>query len=169
MVEIKSTFDIIMEKTRGMTVSEEEKALMRERELEGKTRGIFQKYLDGAISLARFKEEWDHFGKDREKALPFLKRMCVEKADPEDENSLVFALLKEIVGVEGDRLEHALESARENLEARRLKLLERARRALAESGISGSAVQPNLDADPEWREAVSQVKEKLRTNLLASM
>ena len=47
MGEIKSTMDIIMEKTKGLTMTEEEKAEYKHKELTGKVRGLIQKFLDG--------------------------------------------------------------------------------------------------------------------------
>ena len=57
MAEIKSTLDLIMEKTRGLTMTEEEKRELREKDLVGKVRGLVQKYLDGALDMDRFREK----------------------------------------------------------------------------------------------------------------
>jgi len=167
MAEIKSTLDIIMEKTRGLTMTDEEKAAMHDRELEGKTRGLVQKYLDGTIPMAKFQKEWDRLGKDREKALTILKRICVENVEPEGENGPLLELLRDVAGMESDSLERALERAREDLDTRRLESQERIREALAESGIYGSAALPNLNADPQWKEIVFRQKERLHDELLS--
>ena len=57
MGEIKSTLDIIMEKTKGLTMSEEEKEAFQKKETEGKVRGFLQRYLDCVIDLERLKAE----------------------------------------------------------------------------------------------------------------
>ncbi|MBW2094013.1 MAG: hypothetical protein JRI80_03920 [Deltaproteobacteria bacterium] len=165
MAEIRSTLDIIMEKTRGLTMTEEEKTVMRDRELEGKTRGLVQKYLDGAIPMATFRKEWDQWGKDQEKALPILTRMCIENVEPEEENARLFELLQEVAGVDTGLLNRVLDRSREDLETKRLESRERIRKALAASGITGSAIFPNLEADPEWKETVSETRQKLRAEL----
>ena len=57
MGEIKSTLDIIMEKTKGLTMTEEEKTEYRQQELTGKVRGLIQKFLEGVLKLEKFKVE----------------------------------------------------------------------------------------------------------------
>ena len=51
MGEIKSTLDIIMEKTKGLTMSEEERTSFKEKELTGKVKGLVQKYINGFLRL----------------------------------------------------------------------------------------------------------------------
>ncbi|NQT55992.1 MAG: hypothetical protein HQ551_07155, partial [Desulfobacteraceae bacterium] len=57
MGEIRSTMDIIMEKTKGLTMTEKEKAEFQQRELTGKIKGLIQKFFDGSINLDRLKIE----------------------------------------------------------------------------------------------------------------
>ena len=57
MGEIKSTIDIIMEKTKGMTMSEDEKQEIKKKELTGKIRGLIQRFMDGVINLDGLKIE----------------------------------------------------------------------------------------------------------------
>jgi hypothetical protein len=54
MAEIKSTLDIIMERTRGLRMTGDEKRAFRGQETAGKIKGLVQKCLDGAIDLVRF-------------------------------------------------------------------------------------------------------------------
>ena len=57
MAEIKSTLDIIMEKAKKFSVTEEEKKGFRRQELEGKIKGLVQKALDGVLDYGRFQTE----------------------------------------------------------------------------------------------------------------
>ncbi|MCK9276084.1 MAG: hypothetical protein M0P57_13445 [Syntrophales bacterium] len=54
MAEIKSTLDIIMEKTRGMTLSDQEKKEIRLKEQEGKIKGLVERFSVGFISKSDF-------------------------------------------------------------------------------------------------------------------
>ena len=56
MGEIKSTLDIIMEKTKGLTMTEEEKTAFKSKEMEGKVKGALQKFLDGILDVERLKK-----------------------------------------------------------------------------------------------------------------
>ena len=57
MGEIRSTLDIIMEKTKGLSMSEEEKKAFKKQETAGKIRGLIQKYLDGTVAMDKLKVE----------------------------------------------------------------------------------------------------------------
>ena len=61
MAEIKSTLDLIMEKTKGLTMSDEEKEAFQQKELETKLRGSLQKVMEGRLKLERFQMELDAF------------------------------------------------------------------------------------------------------------
>ncbi len=167
MAEIKSTLDIIMEKTKGLTMTEEEKAAMRDKELTERSQGLLQKYLDGAISMGKLKEEWSDLGKEQENAQAILTRICMEGIDPETDNGPLLAVLDQVAGTDTGPVGKALERAMADLKASRSKSLEEIRRALAERGISGSAIRPNLNADPQWKEVSSQVRERLHAALLS--
>jgi len=65
MGEIRSTMDIIMEKAKGLTMSEEEKETFRKKETEGKVRGFLQRFLDGFIDAERLKDEIGSLGEER--------------------------------------------------------------------------------------------------------
>lgn len=167
MAEIKSTLDIIMEKTRGLTMTVEEKAAMHDKKLAENSRGLVRKYLDGTISMERFKEEWDDLAKEQENARIILTRICMESMDPEADNGPLLAVLYQVTGADTGPVGKALKKAKADLEERRAKALEKIREALAEGGISGSAVLPNLNADSEWQEVSSQVRQELHATLLA--
>ena len=56
MAEIKSTLDLVLERTKNLTLTEEEKKSLQRKELEGKIRGWGQKYLDGLMRLSAVNE-----------------------------------------------------------------------------------------------------------------
>jgi hypothetical protein len=167
MAEIKSTLDIIMEKTRGLTMTEEEKAAMHDKKLAENSRGLVRKYLDGTISMERFKEEWGDLAKEQENARVILTRICMESTDPEADNGPLLAVLHQVAGADTGVVGEALERARADLEERRAEARERIRTALAGRGISGSAILPNLDADSQWKEVSSRVRQELHALLLS--
>jgi hypothetical protein len=59
MAEIKSTLDIIMERTKNLTMTDKEKASFRRKEAEGKVKGWVQKYQDGVIELDTIKSYFE--------------------------------------------------------------------------------------------------------------
>ena len=74
MTEIKSTMDIIMEKAKKFSVTEEEKKAFRRHELEGRIKGLIQKYLDALVDLEKLKEDIGALRKEEPKELDQLIR-----------------------------------------------------------------------------------------------
>ena len=57
MGEIKSTIELMMERTKNLTMTGEEKAQLRQKELTEKAKGWLVRYLDGILSLENLKAE----------------------------------------------------------------------------------------------------------------
>ena len=168
MGEIKSTLDIIMEKTKGLTMSDEEKRAFQKSEVEGKVRGLLQKYLDGFMDLDILREEINAFGENRHKmAREALIKGCMDRIDPEEENTPIFDLLEHLSDVASGPIRKAQTEFYRDLEegraVREKGLMER----LQERGISGSAVIPNLNADPEWVRYRSEMGERFKEKVVS--
>ncbi|MCX5842099.1 MAG: hypothetical protein NTY16_11755, partial [Deltaproteobacteria bacterium] len=71
MAEIKSTLELIMERTKNLTMTEEEKENLQKKERAGKINGLVQKYLDRIISVKTLKSEIEL----EEKAFPEFRQM----------------------------------------------------------------------------------------------
>ena len=78
MAEIKSTLDIIMERTKNLTMTDEEKASFRRKEAEGKVKGWIQKYQDGAIGLDKLKSDFKKEQAEYPEALHILKSQLLD-------------------------------------------------------------------------------------------
>lgn len=163
MAEIKSTLDLIMEKTAGLTLSREEKAEAESREREKRARGIALRLLEGTLRPRELEAEISRAaGDDRTGFLALVGAELIRAADlgradgpgleealaalfPEREAELRSAL-REV------REEYARETARiEEAEAEKF-LAELKRR-----GIYGSAIRPQVEAAPDQ----GSFKEKL--------
>ena len=95
MGEIKSTLDIIMEKTKDLKMTDEEEREFRKREIEGKVRGALQKFLDGLMDSNRLKEELIGLGeKQFTMAKEALLKGCVGRMEPGADNSPILDALE---------------------------------------------------------------------------
>ena len=164
--EIRSTMDIIMEKTRSLAPSEEEKASFRRREIEVLARGLVQKVQDKILSPEKVRDTLEDQAPDRREPLrEALIRSCIERLDPGSDHAALLELLSDAAGVDPAQIESGVAESASRLEARagarRAALLE----GLRGKGISGSAVRANLEADPEWPELVEQERQALRRAL----
>ena len=166
MGEIKSTLDIIMEKTRGLTMTDEEKKAFEKEEVEGRVRGFLQKFIDSIIRLEGLKKEIGAFDeKQRTSANEALIRECIARIDPEAENGSLFDVLEHVAGMDPVPLRnifYEFQTLLDRQKGEKEKILEE---SLKERGISGSAVIPNINADSEWIRCLSEMREGFNEKL----
>jgi DNA-binding protein YbaB len=166
MAEIKSTLDIIMEKAKKFSVTEEEKKAFKRQEMEGKIKGLIQKYLDGLVDMERLKEDIAVLRKDDPEELDHLFRQeAVDRIQPGENSAPLLRVLSSAVGMDTGPIKKLLNDFDRETKQKRV----RRERALGEEfrkkGISGSAVIPNLDADEEWGKVASEAKEAFMREL----
>ena len=65
MGEIKSTLDLVMEKTKHLSLSDEEKQSQKKAELEKRVNGLLQKYQDQVLSLEQLLGEYTRLKQER--------------------------------------------------------------------------------------------------------
>ena len=176
MGEIKSTLDLVMEKTKNLSLSDEERQGQKDREIESRIRGLLQKFYDQAIKVDNLKSEYQKLQKDYDLSdnAPLIKEIC-RQIELGKDNHAFFELLArfEAADIEGvtsvlDEYDDAIDAAARE----RSKVL---KDKLAEAHfISGPAVVPNLEADKAWREQEGEMRDKFepllnqaKTKLLA--
>ncbi|MFO7601576.1 MAG: hypothetical protein R6X27_17500 [Candidatus Desulfacyla sp.] len=166
MGEIRSTLDIIMEKARGVQVTEEDKAAFMRREVEGKIRGILQRHLDGILDTEQLQSEMEAFGGDRQEiAAAALRRECLERMVLDGDNHGLLNVLSRVSGFDTKPVEKLLLRYREELERKRSHREALLGEHLKRQGISGSAVVPNLKADPEWTRYSAETRDRFHQEL----
>jgi hypothetical protein len=166
MSEIRSTLDIIMEKAKGLTATDEEKEGFRKREMEGKIRGALQRFLEGLMALDGLEEELGVVGGDRQDwAKEILSEECLGRIDPEKDNASVLKVLEDLLDMDIRRLHQMLSEFRGQMKKRGQEHEKRMRLRLENLGVSGSAVTPNINADPEWLRYLSELREGFREKL----
>jgi len=159
MGEIKSTLDIIMEKTKGLTVTKEEKESFRKKEAEGKVRGLLQRFLDGFIDLERLKNEIGDFGDKHDGIVgEALLRECMGRMAPGADNTKLLDALENALGLDIAPIQKILQDYNHDLEQQRINRQQVIQKILEESGISGTAVIPNINADQNWIGYLSEMK-----------
>ena len=86
MAEIKSTLELIMEKTKNLTFTDEEKKASRKKEVQGKVRGFITKFMDGVMNLDTLGQGIASFEKeDQGIAKEIVVNECLSRIDPETE------------------------------------------------------------------------------------
>ena len=149
MAEIKSTLDIIMEKTKGLSLSAEEKEALKREETAKKIRAWVQRFLDNKATLEEVKRELKEALKD-EAARSLLRAELIAHLHPEGGNGKVFRMMKELLNLRTKPVEEKIDAFLKGLIVMRVARLKHLEEKLAGSGIFGSAILPNIAGDPEW-------------------
>lgn len=168
MAEVKSTLDLVMEKTRHMTLSEEEKEVRRRKEFSDHLKGVLQKYMDGILAIEGAEDEIAALKKEFDlDAKPVLKARLLEAFDLDDDTAPLLELLRRVLQADTRGIQDVLRAYRE----KRDTLLHEAARSTVETlrkahGISGTAVLPNPEKNPDVRDALRTLRASFQSRLL---
>ena len=162
MGEIKSTLDIVMEKTRHLTLSEAEKTEQKQDEVGKRLKGLLQKYADSLLRKEGLERELESLKKTFEiKVHDVLACMLLSGLEPGRGNKSALELLDEACGIDVSRIDVLLHECREKLRFEAEKRTEEIKIKLAQKRfISGSAVVPNLETDSKWISTFQTIKGK---------
>lgn len=170
MAEIKSTLELIMEKTKDMTPTNEEKKAFRKKEIQGKVKGLLMKFLDGFLDLDNLKNKIAPFEeKDHAAVRNVLINDCLDRIDPEADNAFPFDILQHVTGIDIEPIRKLLSDFSTTLEGERHGYEQRLSSRIREKGISGSAVLPNLEADADWTHFLQESKMRFREKIYNQM
>ena len=169
MGEIKSTLDLVMERTRHLSLSDEEKQRQKTAAFEKRLQGLLQQYADGAVSIDKLQErivalETELQTADRQIVLAAV----VKRIDPDRDNTHWIDLLAKEAPAFCGPLQASLDAYRK----RRAELLaagaQDQREGLARRhGIAGTAVVPNPRQDPTCQERLAALKKETQTGFEA--
>ena len=162
MGEIKSTLDLVLEKTRHLTLSDEEKQRQQKDQALKSLNGVLQKYLDGQIQLGRLQEELERLRSDST-ALDarLILDQVLKLVQIDADNTAWLAYLEAVASEAVVFIKQVLSDHSEALNS---EAQQRQNQMLHDLGgkylISGSAVIPNLQADKTWKQRRSSIREK---------
>ena len=156
MGEIKSTLDIVMEKTKHLSLSEEEREAQINEDIRKTVKGLIQKYKDRMLDAKQLEDEWNNLEKENQLSdRKILVDVIMDQLHLNADNSLLMTSLQDICGEDTKSLESVLEDyitkKKEVVQARQEALQEDIAKRYH---ISGSAVVPNLETDSDWTEAM---------------
>ncbi len=166
MAEIKSTLDLVLERTRHLTLSEDEKLGLKRKELEEKVRTIVNRYLNKTLPLGELKEEMEKMGNNQQGLVrDFLTRYLLAHFNLDADNSMVLPALREIAGIDTAQLTTLQREYEAEKEKRKNSLIQENLSALEKRGISGSAVVPNVGRVPEWDQFLKSLSQRYEERL----
>ena len=167
MAEIKSTLDLVMERTRHLTLSTEEKAGQQKKDFEKKLQGVLQKYADNALSDDELMERVTALQAEMHIDDQMLVvSAVVERIQPELGNAHWLSLLSQLAPAAYTPLEKALADYQDKVTALAQKGAQGQLERLArDHGVNGSAAVPNLQKDASHQEALFALKNEFQTRL----
>ena len=132
----------------------------------GKIRGIIQKFLDGILELDRFKIEIAALEKDNQDMVTRLVfDELLQKIRPEEDNTLFLQILDTREGIDTAPIKEILAGLEKRLAEEKAVYEKGLMESLKNKGISGSAVIPNINADPNWIHKISEMRKGFEERL----
>jgi hypothetical protein len=171
--ELKSAFDIAMERAQRLGgLSSEEKKRLKEGELAEVGDALGKRYLNG-LPIRDVELELGKYKEDRQILISYLLSSLVDKInliDPGDVEKILEAIRhfskrpKVIEGIRDiiNEYQIAVEQARQEIQS---ELGAVRRKELARKGISGSAVEPAIEASLDWLETSQQLLSEYQKRL----
>ena len=160
MGEIKSTLDLVLEKTKNLTLSSEEKEEQKQKEIEKRIKGMMQKYQDGILSQNQLLTDYEILKKDYNVSQNnSLIIEITKRIEPDRDNQLLLELLQACCAIDTAAIETIIENFRKTYLTASQNRMERLKEDLAQHyNISGSAVLPNLGVDEQWQQETREMR-----------
>ncbi len=168
MAEIKSTLELVMQRTRHLYMTEEDKRKQTAAAFKEAVSRLALKYLDGQINLDKFQAELTRLG-GGDAGIKGAAAEIGRRIDPAADNTLLLDLIKNGLGLDISGIEAILHHCSEAIHSEENQVVQRIRVDLLKKGIFGSAVIPNLEADKGWARRRKEMIETARVELDAQI
>ena len=153
MGEIKSTLDLVLEKTKHLTQSSEEKQAQAQKDVEDRITGMLQKYQDGVSSLEQLQRDYKALKTEYKLTdNTIMASRVINRLDPGLDNRALFKVLEHCCHLDSGDIADVINEYQAGYHTAAQSRMARLKESLAQKYlISGSAVVPNLEADEQWR------------------
>ena len=167
MAEIKSTLDLIMERTKNLTMTEDEKKAVQKKELEGRIKGYVQKYIDGIVDIIDMRSYVESEESKFPELRQILRQEILEHIQPDSDNGKLLLVLEQVLGTAPKPIDKLIASFRNNINTAMVSRKKNLKKELERKRISGSSVVPNLDRDEVWQEHIKKLKSDFKNQLIS--
>lgn len=169
MAEIKSTLDIVMEKTKNMTQTDDDRASQKRKDRKNQAKSLMLKIVDGMLVLERLDDQIKEVaGEDAPAVRAALYEILLENVAIDHDNSVLIEAINILSPDSDDIIEKigaVLQEYNHGLSGLMDSFGDRAREALHKKGISGPAIQPKVESDPAFGSAREELKERYQQRL----
>lgn len=162
MGEVKSTLELVMEKTRNLNLSQEEREEQRNIEIKARAKSLLQKYQDKILSKEQFTDELDALEKAYSLGVKNnLINEIVDRLNLDEDISMLLVLLEDRFGLEITEIESLFTDYQKAIASGMQERITQIKEDLTKKHfISGPAISPNLEVDEVWKAEVKKIKNR---------
>jgi hypothetical protein len=170
MAEIKSTLELALERTKKISISEEEREKIKQQETLQNVNGLFLRYREGRLSLNEILKDIERMDeKTGTLSKEILLSQCIDALSLNEEDERLLRGIEALKGREIDdlraKLHHLLSQYQREKDRVKEEVAVRSTEALRRDGISGSAVEPKLEGNELWKEENEKLERSYRMKL----
>lgn len=160
MGEIKSTLDLVLEKTRHLSLSREERAAQQSAEMEKRVDGLLMKYREGTIKKDRFFQALDALrGGDGASVDSVVKHAMLKRVGLDPDDGVWLELLNTVYGVDTKPLAAVISDYQAVIRKSEITWSRKSLTRLQDKyQVTGTAIVANLEADPEWNRKHKEIE-----------
>lgn len=165
MSPIKSTVDLVMEKTQDMTMSDEEKAAKQQQEAEDKARAVVLRYSEGSLKDGELQVELEAGRQYYGSFDSVLVQQALAQVDMEGDNSNIIELLNKLGGEQAEAAKKQLSSVQQEVQFLKQSSGLDQRTQLAQTGMQGAGQAAGQEGDANWQEYLKSKREELMSSV----
>jgi hypothetical protein len=167
---IKSAIELAMERTKDLVMDEKERKSLALKETENKVKAVVRRYLEGIIEIDGVDKEIARIEADEELKKSILIDRLVDEFDINSNNKLLLELINVICEDLKAPFNHEMETMQKDFlketEKRETKVKEKITVHLKDIGITGSGVEPNIEAWDEWNKSMEEAGRAFKNRMI---
>jgi hypothetical protein len=168
--EIKSTLELALERTKKISISEEDREEIKRKETALKVSSLFHRYQEGHLPLDEVLKEIERM--DQRTRAMVKETLLSQWIDALSLNGEDERFLRGIAALKGQemhevriKLDHLLSQYRKEREKVEQEMKAQLEEALRSEGIYGSAVEPNIEKSEIWKKESEKLDHSYRMKL----
>lgn len=166
MAEIKSTLDLVMERTRGLQLTDRERKEIKSKELAGKIQALLERFVNDYMGLKWLEAELNNLGMtDRQTIRAAVKSEILERLSLNGDTDKLLEALDGVLGIQTDVYRAIINEHREALAEKKEAFSKKMITEINRQKIFGSAVLPNVSANPGWKKEQDKMLGEFRLKL----
>ena len=167
MAKIKSTLELVMERTKNLELSPEDRDARERKEWEDKARGWARMLIDQKITIDGLMKDFTVESSRYSALAEILHAELIRFIDPDGDNSIVLRALTEVLGFEMKPFADFINDYHARYELYRQEHQVRLLSEFKAKGISGTALMPNMENDEVWLNVAKGLKDGFKQKIQA--